>query len=183
LEVSIRRRKSSLAAGRVEDRIYTVRGRRIMLDRDLAEVYGVPTKRLNEQVKRNRDRFPEDFAFQLTLGELRNWMSQFATSNSAVKMGLRKPPYVFTEHGAVAAAFVLNSRVAVSASIQIVRAFNRLRQTALDQSDLTDALEKLVRKVAGHDEQFEQVFAALRTLAGPQMRRRKQIGFKPPGKP
>ena len=130
-----------------------------------------------------RDRHnPDDFAFRLTKDEMGNWISQFATSNSAVKMGLRKPPYAFTEHGAVAAAFVLNSPVAVAASIQIVRAFNRLRQIALAHKDLAIALAELARRVSGHDEQFRVVFDAIRELMEPPVEPRKQIGFQPPEK-
>ena len=176
--------KSIIPSERIEGHIHLIRGYRVMLDRDLAKVYGVSTGRLNEQVKRNKARFPEDFAFRLTKEEMRNWISQFATSNSAVRMGLRKPPYAFTEHGAVAAAFVLNSPVAVAASIQIVRAFNRLRRMALAHKDLAVALAELARKVRGHDEQFKIVFETLSELMtpppDPPVKPRRQIGFAPP---
>jgi hypothetical protein len=104
---------------------------------------------------------------------------QFATSNSSAKMGLRYRPYAFTEHGAVAAAFILNSRVAVSASIQIVRTFNRLRQLAQAHKNVVSALTELSTKVAGHDEQFQVVFKALQQLMDPPAEAPKRIGFVP----
>ena len=163
----------------VDQLIYTIRGHRVMLDTDLAKVYGVTTKRLNEQVRRNRGRFPEDFMFQLTKVELENWRSQIATSNSWAKMGLRYRPHAFTEHGAVMLAAVLNSPVAVAASIQIVRAFNRLRR-ALAHKNLALALTELARRVAGHDHQFQLVFDAIQKLMEPPVQPRKRIGFTPP---
>lgn len=154
-----------------------------MLDRDLARIYGVSTSRLNQQVLRNRERFPEDFAFRLSKTETKNWISQFATSNFVHKMGLRKPPFAFTEHGAVMLASVLRSPAAVSASIQIVRAFNQLRKAALAHRDLALALENLSRKVSGHEEQFKIVFETLgRLIEGPP-EPRKKIGFSPSQKP
>lgn len=171
---------TSLEPENLEKRILLIRGHRVMLDRDLASIYGVSTGRLNEQVKRNRRRFPDDFMFQLTMEEAVNWISQNAISNSWAKKGLRKPPYAFTEHGAVMLASVLNSDIAVSASIQIVRAFNTLRRMSLAHQDLALALDKLARKVAGHDEQFKIVFRTLRRLIAPPARPRKQIGFVPP---
>src|SRR6266850_4299884 len=104
-------------------RIYRIRGEKLMLDADLAELYQVPTKRLNEAVKRNLDRFPGDFMFQLSENELENWRSQIATSNPAAKMGLRRPPYAFTEHGVAMLSSVLNSKRAVQMNILIIRAF------------------------------------------------------------
>ncbi|MDD5656145.1 MAG: ORF6N domain-containing protein [Elusimicrobia bacterium] len=170
-------------AEQLEQRIHLIRGCRVMLDRDLAKVYGVSTGRLNEQIKRNKSRFPEDFAFRLTKAEADSLISQNATSSSG-HGGYRKLPIAFTEHGAVAAAFVLNSPVAVSASIQIVRAFNRLRRMALGHKDLAVALAELARKVRGHDEQFKIVFETLRDLMtpppDPPIQPRRRIGFAPP---
>lgn len=155
------------------DRILSMRKHR----RDLAKIYGVSTSRLNEQVKRNKTRFPDDFAFRLTPDEIENWMSQSAISNSALKMGLRKPPYAFTEHGAVMLASVLNSSVAVAASIQIVRAFNRLRRLVTAHKDLAAALASLERKVAGHDEHIQELFAAIHEIMEPPASPPKEIGF------
>src|SRR5213593_202721 len=110
----------------LESAIHLIRGHRVMLDSDLAAIYGVTTKRLNEQLKRNRPRFPDDFAFQLTLQEFTNLRSQSATSKG--RGGRRYLPWVFTEHGALMLANVLNSDVAIQASVRVVRAFVRLRQ-------------------------------------------------------
>ena len=114
----------------IRSRIFTIRGVQVMLDRDLAELYGVPTGRLNEQVKRNIKRFPDSFMFQLTREELENWKSQFATSNlqQSVKMGIRKRPYAFTEHGIIMLASVLKSDIAIDASIRITNAFIAMRK-------------------------------------------------------
>ncbi len=148
----------------IERRIYLIRGHKVMLDRDLADIYGVSTSRLNEQVKRNRSRFPEDFMFRLTALETANWRSQFAISNRGVTMGLRRPPYVFTEHGAVMLASVLNSQIAVSASIQVVRAFVKLREMIASHRDLVRRMDNLEKK---YDAQFRGVFDAIRELMEP----------------
>ncbi len=171
--------KALIVAHDVDRLIYTIRGRRVMLDRDLAKIYGVSTMRLNEQVKRNKARFPDDFMFRLTKDEMEDWISQFAISNSAVKMGLRKPPYAFTEHGAVMLAAVLNSRVAVAASIRIVRAFNRLRQLVSAHKDLAALLTALERKVSGHDKHIQALFDAIDQIMDPPVGPRKEIGFSP----
>jgi hypothetical protein len=105
---------------RIEKMIYIIRDQKVMLDRDLAALYGVPTKRLNEQIRRNMDHFPEDFMFQLSKFEFENWKSQFATSNTNIKMGLRKQPYVFTEQGVAMLSSVLHSPQAVTVNIEIV---------------------------------------------------------------
>jgi hypothetical protein len=162
----------------VDQLIYVFRGRRVMLDRDLAKVYGVTTKRLNEQVRRNRDRFPADFMFQLTAKEAAFSRSQIATLEKG--WHFKYLPHVFTEHGAVMLASVLNSDVAVAASIQIVRAFNRLRR-ALPHKNLARALTDLAERVSGHDRQFELVFEAIEELMEPAEQPRKRIGFTPEG--
>ena len=114
----------------IQNKIYEIRGQRVMLDRDLAELYGVETKRLNEQVKRNIERFPIDFMFQLTEKEMEDWKSQFATSNS-IKMGLRKRPLAFTESGVAMLSSVLHSSLAIQVNIGIMRAFVTLRQMSV----------------------------------------------------
>lgn len=162
----------------IERRIFLIRGCRVMLDFDLAKIYGVSTARLNQQARRNIARFPADFLLQLTPDEAQSLMLQNATSKRG-RGGRRKPPLAFTEHGAVMLAAVLNSPVAVAASIQIVRAFNRLRQMALAHKDLARALAELARKVAGHDEQFKVVFEAIRELMEPPMLPPRRIGFHP----
>jgi len=150
-----------------------------MLDSDLAEIYGVETKVLNQAVKRNRDRFPEDFMFQLTNEEAEALRSQFVTSKKG-RGGRRYAPYAFTEHGAVMLASVLNSTVAVHASIQVVRAFVRLREMLAAHKELARKLEELEKK---YDKQFAVVFEAIRQLMEPPDEKAKEpIGFIPPAK-
>ncbi|MDP3773656.1 MAG: ORF6N domain-containing protein [Gemmatimonadales bacterium] len=159
-------------AERIESAIHVVRGQRVMLDADLAVLYGVTTKRLNEQVKRNLARFPEDFMFRLTADEAATLKSQFATS-SADWGGRRKLPNVFTEHGAVMLASILNSPTAVETSVQIVRAFVRIRLMLASNAELARKLEDLERR---YDSQLRVVFRAIRDLMVPVVPRRKRIG-------
>jgi hypothetical protein len=142
-----------------------------MLDEDLADIYGVTTKRLNEQVKRNRQRFPSHFMFQLTTPEFTDLRSQFATSRWG---GRRTLPYAFTEHGAVMLASVLNSPTAIQASIEIVQAFVRLRQMLASHVALARKLTALEKK---YDTQFKAVFDAIRQLMEPSSVKRRGIGF------
>lgn len=142
----------------IENQIYEFRGQKVMLDSDLAALYGVETKRLNEQVKRNVDRFPEDFMFQLTNDEWDSLRSQIATANRG---GRRSNPYVFTEHGTVMLASVLNSPTAIQASIQIVKAFVKFREILGSQAALEKRINELESK---YDDQFKQVFDAIRGL-------------------
>jgi hypothetical protein len=162
----------------IEQRIYRVRGQKIILGADLAQLYGVTTKRLNEQVKRNRDRFPGDFMFRLNSEESRSILasrSQIATLKRG--QNLKYAPYAFTEHGTLMVANVLNSPVAVYASIQVVRAFVRLREIAATHKDLVQKLEQMEKK---YDRQFKVVFDAIRELmAPPASTSRQQIGFIP----
>jgi hypothetical protein len=163
---------------RIEGRILLIRGERVILDSDLAELYGVTTARLNEQIRRNRDRFPEDFMFRLTRGEF-NLISQFATSSSAWG-GRRKLPYVFTEHGAIMAASVLNSARAVKASIYVVRAFVKLRQLLASHKELAEKFAELERRIGRHDREIVTLMAAIRALMEPaKPSRRPRIGFRP----
>jgi hypothetical protein len=163
----------------IEQRIFIIRNQKIILDADLAQLYGVTTKRLKEQVKRNRNRFPEDFMFQLSMEEGKSVLalrSQIAT----LKRGrhLKYAPYAFTEHGAVMVANVLNSPVAVYASIQVVRAFIKLREIAVTHKDLVRKLEQMEKK---YNRQFKVVFDAIRELMAPPVSTpRQQIGFIPP---
>ena len=150
-------------AERIEAKILLIRGQKVMLDADLAALYGVSTKRLNEQVRRNKDRFPDDFLFQLSAQETENLRSQFATS-SAEHGGRRYRPYAFTEHGAVMLASVLNSKIAVEASIQVVRAFVRLRQMLATHKELAAKLAELESRLDAHDENITAVFEAIRQL-------------------
>jgi hypothetical protein len=155
-------------------RIHTIRGQRVMLDSDLAALYGVSTGRLNEQVKRNRDRFPPDFMVALTRREVTNVISQFAISSSR-HGGTRKLPYAFTEHGAVMLASVLNSPIAVAASIQVVRAFVQLRGLLVSHKELARRLDDLESR---YDAKFRVVFQAIRELMRLPVAPRKEIGFR-----
>ncbi len=172
---------------RIERLIYLIRGQKVMLDSDLAEIYGVTTKRLNEQVGRNADRFPPDFAFLLTRQEVANLKSQIATSSLGRRKtsvdtpqhgGRRKLPYVFTEHGAIMLASVLNSPVAVQASVRVVRAFVRLREMLASNRDLAQKLVELERKFEGHDKSIRNLFEAIRQLLTPPEPKRRKIGFQ-----
>jgi len=159
-------------------RILIVRDRRVVLDRDLAEVYGVPTKRLNEQVRRNAEKFPEDFAFVLKRQEVINLKSQIATS-SLGHGGRRKLPMAFTEHGALMAAMVLNSPRAVQMSIFVVRAFTAMRQQLSIRDMLERRLTDAERKLLRHDTTLQELYVKLKQLyQAPPVPRQKQIGFK-----
>jgi hypothetical protein len=159
---------------RVERRIYFIRGQKVMLDRDLAELYGVETKVLNQAVRRNNERFPMDFMFVLSEVELKNWRSQFVTSNRE-KMGLRYAPMVFTEHGIAMLSSVLKSERAILVNIQIIRTFTKLREMILENDQLRAKLEFLEKQ---YDEQFRIVFDALRRLLDDEESPKTEIGFR-----
>jgi hypothetical protein len=167
----------------VENTIHLVRGRRVMLDSDLAAVYGVTTKRLNEQLKRNRKRFPADFAFQLTTEESESLRSQIATSSlrsqiaTSKQGGRRYRSWVFTEHGAIMLASVLNSDTAVEASVRVVRAFVRLREMVSANAELAAKFAQLERRLNTHDEAIAQLFEAIRQLLAPPPEKKREIGF------
>jgi hypothetical protein len=171
---------NTLAPLHVESKILEIRGERVMLDADLADVYGVTTRALNQAVKRNEERFPQDFAFQLPPEEIANLKSQSVTSSSG-HGGRRKPPWVFTEHGALMAATVLNSPRAVEMSVFVVRAFVRLREYARGHAEIAKRLDALEQKVTGHDEDLREMFDALRTLLTPSPRTEREIGFTKKG--
>ena len=168
-----------LAIESIASRIVTLRGERVLLDSDLATLYGVETRRLNEQVRRNRRRFPADFIFRLTRKELNNLMSQFATSRWG---GRRKLPYAFTEHGAIQAATILNTRRAVEVSVYVVRAFVQLRGVLAANRELAKRLDELEarieRKLDTHDRVIADILNAIRQLmAPPEPKPRRRIGF------
>ena len=163
----------------VERRILVVRRQKVMIDRDLAQLYGVLTKVLNQAVKRNIRRFPEDFMFQLNNKEFENWRSQFVTSNSD-RMGLRRAPYAFTEQGVAMLSSVLNSERAVQVNIVIMRAFVKIRQFLSTHKALAKKLEKLEKKTARHDTEIQAIFDAIKRLMGlPKPKQKPQIGFRP----
>jgi hypothetical protein len=166
-----------MVQGEISSRIYSIRGKQVMLDRDLAELYQVGTKRLNEQVKRNIDRFPDDFMFQLTDKELENWKSLYATSNKEI-MGLRKMPYAFTEEGIYMLATVLRSSVAAQTSIAIIRTFTKLREFSKHYNALAKKIMEVERK---SDKQYKALTKALDELiAESKTAESKTIGFIKP---
>ncbi|MDR2215002.1 MAG: ORF6N domain-containing protein [Nevskiaceae bacterium] len=156
--------------------ILILRRQRVILDRDLAALYGVTTTRLNEAVKRNAARFPKDFMFRVTSAENSALMSQFATSKTG-HGGHRKLPFVFTEHGAIMAATVLNSPRAVETSLYVVRAFVQLRQLLTANTAFVRKLEELERKYKHHDEAIAAILSAIRELMNPPVPKRRPIGF------
>lgn len=158
------------------NRIHLVRNKRVMLDRDLAELYGVTTFRLNEQVKRNLKRFPEDFMFKLTKEEKLQIVEDHEEYTS-LKFS-PSLPNVFTEHGTIMLASVLNSERAIQVNIQIVRIFTKMREMLLAHKDIMINLEKLERKLAEHDTDIQVIFKALRQLLTPEIPPRKRIGFR-----
>jgi hypothetical protein len=159
-------------------KIYLIRDHKIMLDSDLAELYGVETRRLNEQVARNANRFPDDFMFRLNEAEFSSLMSQFATSKRG---GRRKLPYVFTEHGVLMLSSVLNSKQAIMVNIQIMRIFTRTRKMFLDNLELRTEIDTIKKKLDNQDKNMEIVFRYLDELIekNDQSQERKRIGYKP----
>jgi hypothetical protein len=159
----------------IQQQIFVIRHHRVMLDHDLARLYGVTTKQLNQQLKRNLQRFPKDFAFQLTLPEAKN-IADLRSQNVTLKRGhhIKHPPHVFTEHGAIMLASVLNSKVAVQASIYVVRAFVQMRAALAQYAELARRIDELE---ARHDHRFQKVFEAIRALIAPSVRPSRSIGF------
>lgn len=161
----------------VMNKIYLIREKKVMIDRDLAELYQVETRILNQAIRRNIDRFPEDFMFQLTEKEFENWKSQIVISKSE-KMGLRKRPYAFTEQGVSMLSGVLNSETAIRVHIQIIRVFAKMRELLLTHKDILMQLEKMEKKLTGHDEDIALIFKYLKQLLNPPQRPRQKIGFR-----
>lgn len=160
----------------IKSKILLIRGKRVMIDKDLAELYSVPTKRLNEQVKRNSTRFPEDFMFQLTADEKEEVVAKCDHLKN-IKFSSHLP-YVFTEHGVVMLASVLNSDQAIAVNVQIVRMFVQMREALLMHKDILLKLEQLEKRVAVHDDQIELIFEHLRQLLSCPAEPRVQIGFR-----
>ena len=170
-----------IPAERIAQAILLIRGEKVLLDGELAKLYGVTTFNLNKAVKRNVKRFPEDFMFQLTDEEFENWRSQMVTPNSTIKMGVRYRPLAFTEHGIAMLSSVLNSERAVAVNIEIMRTFVRLRQWLTSNKDLAKRLDDLEMK---YDRQFKSVFDAIRQLMSPPTATPKKgrIGFREIGR-
>jgi len=158
----------------INSKILIIRGKKVMLDRDLAALYGVETRMLNQAVLRNIRRFPDDFMFQLTKEEMDNWKSQIVISNKD-KMGLRKRPYAFTENGVAMLSSVLNSERAIIVNIQIMRTFTKLREMLATHKELKQKIEEIEKK---YDAQFKIVFDAIRQIMAPPEAKEKKIGFR-----
>ncbi len=176
----------------IMNKIYFIRGHKVMLDRDLASLYGVETKQLKRQVNRNIDRFPEDFMFELTIKEFENWRCQFGTSNLTDKMGLRYAPYVFTEQGVAMLSSVLNSKKAIAVNIEIIRVFTKIRKMLIDNSELRLAIEEIRKKTENNTKNIEVVFQYMdeflenkenkKADKTEEQKLRKYIGYKLPKK-
>lgn len=168
-----------ILAKRVGSKILILRNQRVILDTDLAELYGVPVKHLNQQVKRNAHRFPADFLFTLTKSEHESLRSQFVTSNHA-RGGRRYFPHAFTEHGAIMAATVLNSKRAIEMSIFVVRAFAQMRHALIANEQVISKLAELEARLESHDEEIQDVVEAIRELMAPLPPNKRRIGFELP---
>jgi hypothetical protein len=169
--------KAVIPVAKIEQRILLIRGEKVIMDADLAEFYGVPTKRLNEQVKRNKDRFRKDFMFQLKAPEKAEVVAN-CDHLSKLKFS-RTLPYAFTEHGAIMAASVLNSPRAIEVSVFIVRAFVKLRRTIAEHKELARKIAQLERRLADHDDQILSLVQAIRQFLNPELPpKRRRIGFK-----
>ncbi len=169
-------KKAIVPVGKIEQRILLIRGEKIIVDADLAEFYGVPTKRLNEQVKRNKARFPDDFMFQLSAEEKSEVV---ANCDHLLKLKYSKTlPYAFTEHGSIMAASVLNSQRAVEVSVYIVRAFVKIRRMIAENKEMSRKIVQIERHLADHDEQIIELVKAIKQLLKPEPPpKKRRIGF------
>jgi phage regulator Rha-like protein len=171
----------------IMSKIYVIRGQKVMIDRDLAELYGVETKRLKEAVRRNMNRFPSDFLFEMNIKELENWRSQIASSKED-RQGLRYAPFCFTEQGVTMLSCVLNSERAIGVNIQVIRVFAKMREMLLTQKDILVKLEQVESKflkqdvrMNKHEESIRMIFEALNKLLNPPREPRPRIGFRRSG--
>jgi len=171
------RKSTQLSIPEIENRIFTVRNDKIMLDSDLADLYGVSTKQLNQQAKRHRGRFPRDFMFRLSKEEYSLLRSQIVTSKKG-RGGRRYLPFVFTEHGAIMLASVLNSERAVETSILVVRAFVRFREMFSGHKEIARKLSELEKRLAGHDSDIKAILSAIRQLMASPVSKKRKIGFE-----
>jgi phage regulator Rha-like protein len=181
---AVPRKRSPVASRPIEPLIHVIRGQKVMLDFDLATLYEIPTKVFNQSVRRNIERFPEDFAFQLSRSELQNWRSQIVTSNPSAKMGLRRPPFAFTQEGVAMLAAVLRSDRAVQMSIAIVRTFVRMRELMESSRSIAARVEKLER---GHDrtasvievlvDDLDRLAREVRDMKSIRLPKKRRIGF------
>ncbi len=165
----------------IENQIYFFRNQKVMIDRDLAELYKVETKHLKEAVKRNIERFPEDFMFEMSKEEFKNWRSQFATSNSE-KMGLRYAPFCFTEQGVTMLSCILRSKRAIEVNIRVIRVFSKMKEMISTHKDILLKLQRLEQQVFKNDDDIQIIFDALKQLLNSPQKERKAIGYKIPSK-
>ncbi|WP_255154722.1 ORF6N domain-containing protein [Ferruginibacter sp. HRS2-29] len=149
-----------------------------MIDRDLAILYEVETKRLKEAVRRNSTRFPKDFMFEMNKKEFENWRTQFASSNED-KVGLRHPPFCFTEQGVTMLSCILNSERSIQVNIQIIRLFARMKEMLIAHKDILLQLQKIETRLTAHDDDIKLIFVYLKQLINPPPEPRRRIGFKP----
>ncbi len=168
--------------GEIVEKIYIIRGQKVMLDKDLAEMYDVPTHRLNEAVKRNKTRFPHDFMFQLTSEEFKALISQIAISKKEGRGGVRKLPYAFTEQGVAMLSSVLRSERAIQVNIQIIRVYTKMKQLLLDNKELWMKMEKIEQFLVKKDEEVKAIFKVLKKLLMQEDQPRNVVGFKIPKK-
>ncbi len=171
-----------ILAKRVSTKILVLRNQKVILDTDLAELYGVPVKHLNQQIKRNAHRFPPDFLFSLTKAEYESLRSQIVTSNPG-RGGRRYLPNAFTEHGAIMAATVLNSKRAIEMSIFVVRAFVQMRQATVFNQTVVSKLAELEARLDGHDGEIQGLVETIRELIEPLPANNRRIGFEAPSEP
>jgi hypothetical protein len=162
----------------IQNKIYLIRGQKVMIDRDLAEMYGVPTKALKQAVKRNMDRFPEDFMFELSTEEWESLRSQIVTSKTERRGGIQYLPFAFTEHGVLMLSSVLSSDRAVQVNIQIMRVYSKLKEILLDHKEILLKLEKLERKVGTQDGDIKLIFQVIKNLVNEPKAPKNRIGFK-----
>lgn len=172
----MRERTHLISTEEIEHKIYFIRGKKVMLDRDLAALYGVETKVLNQAVSRNIERFPDDFMFQLTKEEFENWKSQIVTSKGDV-MGLRKIPRAFTEQGVSMLSSVLRSKRAIVVNIEIMRTFTKLREMLSTHQELQKQIEEIEKKFNVHDHKIKVILEAIKQLMEPFEKPKRKIGF------
>jgi hypothetical protein len=161
----------------IVSQIYLIRGQKVMIDRDLAALYGVDTRSLKQAVRRNAERFPEDFMFEMSKDEFENWRSQNVTSKDD-QLGLRHPPFCFTEQGVTMLSCILNSSIAIQVNIRIIRVFTRLREMLLTHKNILVKLEQLEKQVVQNSEDIRMIFAALKELLIQPETPRPRIGFR-----
>ena len=161
---------------RIINRIYLIRGQKVMIDKDLAELYGVETKRLKEAVRRNSNRFPIDFMFEMNIAEFEGW-KRIRALDDEDKMGLRYAPYCFTEQGVTMLSCILHSDQAIEMNIRIIRIFTRMRELVLSHKDILAKIEKMEQPVMAHDVDIQQIFEVLKQLVSPQKKEYRKIGY------